>query len=79
MPRGMNAPKLWPAEPVNVILIVSSGSPAAPYRLVTSEPSIVPTVRSALRMNAVISTGVPCSSAGRLFAIRSLSSATSRP
>ena len=27
MPRGMNAPKLWPAEPVNVILIVSSGRP----------------------------------------------------
>src|SRR5256714_2646650 len=39
MPRGMNAPKLCPADPVNVIVIVSSGSPAAPYRLVTSEPT----------------------------------------
>ena len=30
MPRGRNAPKLCPAEPVNVIRIVSSGSPAPP-------------------------------------------------
>ena len=36
MPRGTNAPKLWPAEPTNLIWIVSSGSPAAPYRFVTS-------------------------------------------
>ncbi|MND01069.1 hypothetical protein D3C83_199050 [compost metagenome] len=35
-PRGTNAPKLWPAEPVNVILIVSSGRPGPPYRFVTS-------------------------------------------
>ena len=27
MPRGMNAPKLWPAEPVNLNVIVSSGRP----------------------------------------------------
>ena len=30
MPRGTNAPKLWPADPVNVSRIVSSGSPSAP-------------------------------------------------
>ena len=27
MPRGMNAPKLWPALPVNLRWIVSSGRP----------------------------------------------------
>ena len=36
MPRGTNAPKLWPADPVNFSEIVLSGSPAAPYRRVTS-------------------------------------------
>ena len=28
--RGTNAPKLWPAEPVSVIWIVSSGRPSPP-------------------------------------------------
>ena len=27
MPRGMNAPKLWPAEPLNLSWIVSAGKP----------------------------------------------------
>ena len=30
MPRGTNAPKLWPADPMNVSLMVSSGRPAPP-------------------------------------------------
>ncbi len=38
IPRGRNAPKLWPAEPVNLSWIVSSGSPAPPYRRVSSLP-----------------------------------------
>ena len=29
MPRGTNAPKLWPAEPVNLRRMVSSGRPCA--------------------------------------------------
>ena len=38
MPRGMNAPKLWPAEPLKRMRIVSSGRPTAPYLRVTSLP-----------------------------------------
>jgi hypothetical protein len=30
MPRGMKAPKLWPAEPLKWMRIVSSGSPPRP-------------------------------------------------
>ena len=59
MPRGTNAPKLWPAEPRRWMRIVLSGRPAPPHRFVTSEPSIVPTVRFVLRTGLSISTGVP--------------------
>ena len=45
IPRGRNAPKLWPAEPWNLSWIVSSGSPAPPCRRVSSLPRMVPTVR----------------------------------
>ena len=50
MPRGTKAPKLWPAEPSKLSEMVPSGSPAPPWRLVTSEPSMVPTARWMLRM-----------------------------
>ncbi len=36
MPGGMKAPKLWPAEPLKWSRMVSSGSPAGPWRRVTS-------------------------------------------
>jgi len=36
MPFGTNAPKDWPADPVNVTSIVSAGRPSSPYRFVTS-------------------------------------------
>ena len=49
MPFGMNAPKLWPAEPLNLIWMVSSGRPAAPHFFVTSLPVMVPTTRLTLR------------------------------
>ena len=65
MPRGTKAPKLWPAEPVKWMRIVSSGRPSPPYRDVTSYPRIVPTVRCTLRMGSRRSTGVRASSAGR--------------
>ena len=52
-PRGRKAPKLWPAEPTNFRLIVSSGRPLAPYRLVISAPRIVPTTRLTLWMGIV--------------------------
>ena len=63
MPRGTNAPKLCPADPVKCTWIVSSGSPSLPYLRVTSEPSIVPTVRCSLRIGRRISTGSRRSSA----------------
>ena len=44
-PRDRKAPKLCPAEPINLIWIVSSGKPANPYRLAIALLSIVPTVR----------------------------------
>ena len=63
MPRGTKAPKLWPAEPENCSEIVLSGRPAAPYRRVTSYPSIVPTVRFTFRIGSRSATGMPRSSA----------------
>ncbi len=65
IPRGRKAPKLWPADPWNLSWIVSSGSPAPPYRRVSSLPRIVPTVRLTLRIGSSSETGSPRSSAGR--------------
>ena len=48
MPAGRNAPRDCPADPVSVRSMVSSGSPSG-WALVTSCPSIVPTVRLTLR------------------------------
>src|SRR5215213_3011260 len=48
MPRGTKAPNDWPAEPVSVMSIVPSASPCG-CRLVSSWPSIVPTVRLTFR------------------------------
>ena len=62
-PRGTKAPNDWPADPVKVRSIVPSGSPSARYRLVTSWPSIVPTVRLTLRIATWARTG----SAGQSF------------
>ena len=56
MPAGTNAPKLCPADPVSVMSIVLSGSPAPPQRFVTSWPSSVPTVRLTLRTGRSIFT-----------------------
>ena len=52
MPFGTNAPKLWPADPLNLIWMVSSGRPAAPYFFVTSLPVMVPTTRLTLRIGS---------------------------
>jgi hypothetical protein len=79
MPRGTNAPKLWPAEPVKPIWIVLSGSPAPPYRLVSSWPSIVPTVRLTLRIGSCTESRSPRSSAGAASEISVLSSAGVQP
>ena len=79
MPRGRNAPKLCPADPVNSTWMVSSGSPSLPYLRVTSEPSIVPTVRCSLRIGRRISTGSRRSSAADASEMSVLSSALARP
>ncbi len=59
--------------------MVPSGRPAPPWARVTSEPSIVPTVRLTLRIGSTARTGSSRSSAGRHSAISSLSRARSRP
>src|SRR6267142_115750 len=41
MPRGTKAPKLWPAEPVKCMRIVSSGRPSGPWRRVSSEAMVL--------------------------------------
>ncbi len=64
MPRGTKAPKLWPAEPVKLSLMVSSGRPAAPYLRVTSLPVMVPTTRLTLRIGSDASTFSPRAMAG---------------
>ena len=64
MPGGMNAPKLWPAEPRKCRRIVSSGRPFAPYLRVISLPVIVPTTRLTLRIGSSATTSSPRSIAG---------------
>jgi len=44
----MNEPKLCPAAPLHLIVIVSSGNPSEPFTLVISDPRIVPSVLSVL-------------------------------
>ena len=73
----MNAPKLCPAEPVNWRLIVSSGSPSRPQWRVTSEPSIVPTVRFTFRIGSVARTGSPSVRAGAHSSSRVVASSES--
>ena len=79
MPRGSTAPKDCPAEPRRVTSMVPSGRPSAPYRLVSSWPSIVPTVRLTLRTGRSIRTCSPRSRAGAARRMSSLSSALSSP
>ena len=47
-PLARKAPKLWPAEPVSLKWIVSSGSRSTPYRLAISWLRMAPTVRLVL-------------------------------
>ena len=66
-------------EPRKVMSIVPGASPSGPYRRVTSEPSIVPTVRLTLRTCSSSRTGAPSSSAPSHSWMSVLSSAASRP
>ncbi len=45
MPLARKAPNDWPADPLNLIEIVSSGKPSNPYFLATRLESTVPVVR----------------------------------
>ena len=73
MPLVRNAPKLWPAEPLNLMWMVLSGNPGCPYRLATSPASIAPAERSVLAIVYSSSTGLPLSSASLAAAIMALS------
>ena len=64
MPLARKQPKLWPAEPVNLNVIVSSGRPAKPYFLATSPLSVVPTVRLVFLIGSSAMTFSPRSIAG---------------
>jgi hypothetical protein len=64
MPWARNAPKLWPADPLNVTDIVLSGKPSLPYFFATVPDSIAPTERSVLVMGKSSSTGIALSIAG---------------
>ena len=59
--------------------MVSSGRPSPPWRLVTSWPSMVPTVRLTLRIGNSSLIGVLVSMAERAAEISCWSSARSRP
>ncbi len=48
------ASKLWPAAPLNLKRIVSSGRPPPPYLRLISLPRIVPTVRWTLRISRAV-------------------------
>ena len=66
MPRGTNAPKLWPAEPRRCTRDrVVGQARRRPSVCVSAEPSIVPTVRLTLRTGSSISTGSPSLERGR--------------
>jgi hypothetical protein len=60
----MKAPKLWPAEPLKRMRMVSSGRPFAPCFFVTSWLVMVPTTRLTLRMGSSATTFSPRSIAG---------------
>ena len=68
MPWVRNAPKLWPAEPLNLMWMVCSGSPACPYFLATAPASMAPTERSVLAMVYSREISFPFSMASRAAA-----------
>mmetsp|Transcript_36260 Transcript_36260/g.58229 ORF Transcript_36260/g.58229 Transcript_36260/m.58229 type:complete len:311 (-) Transcript_36260:3538-4470(-) len=75
----MNAPRDCPAEPASLHVMVPSGRPSAPYTLVTSCDTIVPTVRFTFSIWLSNTTRSPRASAGSAAAMMALSSANSRP
>ena len=64
MPLGTNAPKLWPALPVNLRLDGVLGQAVRPHFFVISLPVMVPTTRWMLRMGRSAWTRSPRSMAG---------------
>ena len=79
MPRDRNAPNDWPAEPENLIVMVSSGNPSSPYFFATRLESIVPTVRFTFLIGRSSVTFSPFSNAGLHSSISLLSSTSARP
>ena len=65
MPRGMNAPKLWPARALELqIGSCPRAGPSAPCFFVISLPVMVPTTRLTLRIGSSATTFSPRSIAG---------------
>ena len=69
MPLARKAPKLCPADPVRLILIVSSGRPSSPNALAIFPLSIAPTVRLELLIGKSIRTVFFSSNAGLAWEI----------
>ena len=78
-PLARNAPRLWPADPLNLIFTVSSGNSSAPWALANSLLRIVHVVRSVLMIGNSISTASPFSKAGLASSSSFISSTLSRP
>ena len=79
IPLASHAPKDCPAEPVNLIFMVSLGNMSSFHFFATSLESMVPTTRLVLMILLSIETLSPFSRAGAASAINSLSKALSRP
>ena len=79
IPFTNQAAKLCPAEPLSLMLIVSSGSPSASQIFVTSLDSIVPTTLFVFTILDSIETFFPCLIASFALEISFLSKALSRP
>jgi len=75
---GMKAPKLWPAEPLSLIWMVSGGRPLSPSFREISADNIVHAVRLRLRIGSSISTFSPRCRAGCASSMSLLSRALSR-
>ena len=73
MPAGRKAPKLWPPEPSQSMVIEPSGRPSG-CALVTWLPSIVPTQRFTLSMSAWKRMGSRRSRASAVYGMNSVES-----
>jgi len=79
IPLDRNAPKDWPAEPVNRIVIVSGGNPSSPYLRAMWLDNMVPAVRFTFRIGRSSVTFSPRSMAGLQSSTSLLSKMSASP